>query len=65
FSSSSHNATCSGDITLVAVKLIPISGATNDDIKPRSFEKEKVERSGAGLGWLSLTLLVLFGFRRK
>lgn len=65
FSSSSHNASCNGDITLVAVKLIPISGATKDDIKPRNFEKASSERQGAGFGLLTLTLLTLFGFRRK
>lgn len=65
FSNSYHNAKCSTQTTLVAVKLVPIVNATNEDLKPRSFEAEKVERKGAGLGWLSLTLLAFFGFRRK
>ncbi|KGK13444.1 membrane protein [Vibrio navarrensis] len=65
FSSASHNASCSGDITLVAVKLVPIAGATSADIEARPVDKAAAERKGAGLGWLSLTLLALFGFRRK
>ncbi|WP_155488888.1 DUF3466 family protein, partial [Vibrio harveyi] len=32
---------------------------------PRSVEEEAAERQGAGLGWLALTMLGLFGFRRK
>ncbi|MEG3695689.1 DUF3466 family protein, partial [Vibrio coralliirubri] len=31
----------------------------------RSTDTEKVERQGAGLGWLTLTVLGLLGFRRK
>lgn len=63
-----HNSYCgegSKEETVVAVKLIPIADADASNINTRPVEKAAAERSGAGVGWLSLTLLVLFGFRRK
>lgn len=68
YDSASHNAYCGGgskDETIVAVKLVPIAGATSADIEARPVDKAAAERKGAGLGWLSLTLLVFLGFRRK
>ncbi|HFQ4960116.1 TPA: DUF3466 family protein [Vibrio vulnificus] len=68
YDTTAHNSYCgegSKEETVVAVKLIPIAGADASNINARPVEKASAERSGAGLGWLSLTLLVLFGFRRK
>ncbi|OLQ86669.1 hypothetical protein BIY21_18005 [Vibrio ponticus] len=59
-------ATCNaGSPTLVAVKLVPIQGATAADIQPRPVTETTIERQGASLGWLALGLLTLLGFRRK
>ncbi|OEE79443.1 DUF3466 family protein [Vibrio genomosp. F6] len=68
YDTTSHNSYCGGGDTqeqIVAVKLIPISGATKGDIHVRSNDQTAVERQGAGLGWLVLTMLGLFSFRRK
>ncbi|POB19075.1 hypothetical protein CRN36_05270 [Vibrio vulnificus] len=68
YDTTAHNSYCgegSKEETVVAVKLIPIADADASNINARPVEKASSERSGAGLGWLSLTLLVLFGFRRK
>jgi hypothetical protein len=65
FDSSAIDANCSAGASLVAVKLVPINGATSSDIVARPQETTKVERQGAGFGILSLTLLGLLGFRRK
>ncbi|EHH3729563.1 TPA: DUF3466 family protein [Vibrio parahaemolyticus] len=65
YKSTDHNASCDGTEKIVAVKLMPIAGATSADIQQRSIEDEASEREGAGLGWLALTMLGLFGFRRK
>lgn len=68
YDTTSHNSYCGGGDTqeqIVAVKLIPIAGATKDDIHIRSNDQTAVERQGAGLGWLVLTMLGLFSFRRK
>ncbi|YCO05163.1 DUF3466 family protein [Vibrio sp. VNB-15] len=65
YKTTAHNSSCDGDEKIVAVKLVPIVGATADDIQTRSVEEEAAERQGAGLGWLALTMLGLFGFRRK
>ncbi|ELX4198540.1 DUF3466 family protein [Vibrio vulnificus] len=68
YDTTAHNSYCgegSQEETVVAVKLIPIANADANDIEKRPVEKASAERKGAGLGWLSLTLLVLFGFRRK
>ncbi|PFG56170.1 putative secreted protein [Vibrio sp. ES.051] len=69
YDSTAHNSLCkSGEANaekVVAVKLLPILGADKADIRSRSFEQTTSERQGAGLGWLALTMLGLFGFRRK
>ncbi len=70
FDSTSHNSYCGGASSnaveeVVAVKLVPIAGATKADIQARSADSEKVDRQGGSLGWLTLTVLGLLGFRRK
>ncbi|UQV20303.1 DUF3466 family protein [Vibrio sp. J383] len=70
YDTTSHNSYCGGAASnavekVVAVKLIPIAGATKADIQTRSTDTEKVDRQGGSLGWLSLTVLGLLGFRRK
>ncbi|UPR50820.1 DUF3466 family protein [Vibrio cyclitrophicus] len=70
YDTTAHNSYCGGAASnaveeVVAVKLVPISGATEKDIIARSTDTEKVDRQGAGLGWLTLTVLGLLGFRRK
>ncbi|MGF1863552.1 DUF3466 family protein, partial [Photobacterium profundum] len=53
---------CSGGERLVAVKLVPIPDGTVD-VRPE--ESGTIERSGASFGMFALTLLGLFGFRRR
>ena len=70
FDSTSHNSYCGGASSnaveeVVAVKLVPIAGATKADIQTRSAESDKVDRQGGSLGWLTLTVLGLLGFPRK
>ncbi|MEZ9352618.1 DUF3466 family protein [Vibrio splendidus] len=70
YDTTSHNSYCGGASSnaveeVVAVKLVPISGAIKEDIQTRSTDTVKVDRQGAGLGWLGLTVLGLLGFRRK
>ncbi|MCC4819401.1 GlyGly-CTERM sorting domain-containing protein [Vibrio lentus] len=76
YDTTSHNSYCGGAASnavekVVAVKLIPIKGATHDSgsdidsIVTRSTDTEKVDRQGGSLGWLGLTVLGLLGFRRK
>ncbi|PHN83736.1 GlyGly-CTERM sorting domain-containing protein [Vibrio splendidus] len=70
YDTTSHNSYCGGAASnaveeVVAVKLIPIAGATKADIQTRSADSEKVDRQGGSLGWLGLTVLGLLGFRRK
>ena len=70
YDTTAHNSYCGGAASnaveeVVAVKLIPISGATKADIQTRSTDTEKVDRQGGSLGWLTLTVLGLLGFRRK
>ncbi|GAA5644763.1 DUF3466 family protein [Vibrio proteolyticus] len=63
-----HNSYCdggSGAEQIVAVKLVPIQGATNADIQERSVERPPVSRSGGSLGFLALTVLGFLGFRKK
>ncbi|WP_047047995.1 DUF3466 family protein [Vibrio mexicanus] len=65
-----HNSYCGGGSTqekTVAVKLIPIAGASyaNGDIVTRSIDEEPVERKGGSLGWLGLAVLGLIRFRKK
>ncbi|QFT09682.1 DUF3466 family protein [Vibrio sp. THAF190c] len=70
YDTTSHNSYCgnaSSDAVeeVVAVKLVPISGATSADIQARGTDSQNVERQGAGLGVFALTLLGFLGFRRK
>ncbi|OQQ08648.1 GlyGly-CTERM sorting domain-containing protein [Vibrio splendidus] len=70
YDTTSHNSYCGGASSnaveeVVAVKLVPIAGATKDDIQTRSADTEKVDRQGGSLGWLTLTVLGLLGFHRK
>ncbi|CAH6879255.1 GlyGly-CTERM sorting domain-containing protein [Vibrio chagasii] len=70
YDSTSHNSYCAGASSnaveeVVAVKLVPIAGKTQADIQARSADSEKVDRQGGSLGWLTLTVLGLLGFRRK
>lgn len=70
YDTTAHNSYCGGAASnaveeVVAVKLIPIAGATKADIQTRSADSEKVDRQGGSLGWLTLTVLGLLGFRRK
>ncbi|CDT87558.1 hypothetical protein VCR3J2_320034 [Vibrio coralliirubri] len=76
YDTTSHNSYCGGASSnavekVVAVKLIPIKGARYDtgsdvdSIVTRSADTEKVDRQGGSLGWLTLTVLGLLGFRRK
>ncbi|MFH0265133.1 DUF3466 family protein [Vibrio rumoiensis] len=70
YDSTDHNSYCgdgNGEEKLVAVKLVPIAGATADDIVQRKGGKPDVKREGAGgsLGYFALTLLGLLGFRKK
>ncbi|PQJ60395.1 GlyGly-CTERM sorting domain-containing protein [Vibrio chagasii] len=70
YDSTSHNSYCGGASSnaveeVVAVKLVPIAGATKADIQARSADSEKVDRQGGSLGWLTLTVLGLLGFRKK
>ena len=70
YDTTSHNSYCGGASSnaveeVVAVKLVPIRGATEKDIQTRSTDAVKVDRQGAGLGCLGLTVLGLLGFRRK
>ncbi|MCW8333779.1 DUF3466 family protein [Vibrio paucivorans] len=68
YDDTTHNSYCGGGSqteTMVAVKLIPIQGASNSDIEPRGIDDPVVERSGGSLSWLMLSVLGLLGFRRK
>ncbi|RJX72819.1 DUF3466 family protein [Vibrio sinensis] len=51
--------------TVVAVKLIPVQGATSDMIEPRGKTQTTVTREGGSFGWISLLILGVLGFRRK
>lgn len=65
YSSTSHNSLCSVAEKKVAIKLIPIKDADSTKIQTRSYDSDAVTRKGAGLGWMFLAALTLFGFRRK
>ncbi|MBY7780224.1 DUF3466 family protein [Vibrio fluvialis] len=68
YDTTSYNATCgegSQDETTVAVKLVPIAGATSDDISSRGTDETATERKGAGVGLWMLAVLGFLGFRRK
>ncbi|PWI34166.1 GlyGly-CTERM sorting domain-containing protein [Vibrio albus] len=64
YSSTAHFATCDGDEQIVAVKLIPLS-SEQSIVERAESDSSSSERSGAGLGWLSIMLLGLMGIRRK
>ncbi|MHA2938314.1 DUF3466 family protein [Vibrio sp. RC27] len=69
YDDTTHDAMCgdgTGDETTVAVKLIPIVGATSGDIEERGYESATSSRSGGslGVGIIGLLSLMLFG-RRK
>ncbi|MDG3085894.1 DUF3466 family protein [Vibrio hannami] len=68
YDSTEHFAYCnegSGDERIVAVVLVPIQGATSDDISEREDDTSTVSRSGAGLGWYMLISLFSIGFIRR
>lgn len=68
YDNTDHNSYCgdgSGTEELVAVKLVPIVGATADNIEQRRAGNPPVEREGGSLGYFALALLSLLGFRRK
>ncbi|MBY7815333.1 DUF3466 family protein [Vibrio fluvialis] len=68
YDTTSYNATCGGgsqDETTVAVKLVPIAGATSDDISERGTDDTSTERSGGSIGLWMLAVLGFLGFRRK
>lgn len=67
YDSSAINAKCSSDegASLVAVKLVPILDENSRSITPRPVDQNKVERQGGSIGVWALTILALFGFRRK
>ncbi|EKO3467243.1 DUF3466 family protein [Vibrio fluvialis] len=68
YDTTSYNATCGGgsqDETTVAVKLVPIAGATSDDISERGTDDTSTERSGGGIGLWMFAVLGFLGFRRK
>jgi hypothetical protein len=62
YDSLTNASECRGDELLVAVKLVPIPDGTVD---VRPDESGTIERSGASFGMFALTLLGLFGFRRR
>ncbi len=70
YDSTAYDAQCgegSGTETTVAVKLVPIAGATSSDIVQRSYETSTSTRQGASIGSVVVAFLglVLFGRRRK
>lgn len=68
YDTTAYNATCGGgskDETTVAVKLVPIPGATSSNILARGTDETTTERSGAGVGLWMLAVLGFLGFRRK
>ncbi|EOX4278588.1 DUF3466 family protein [Vibrio cholerae] len=66
YDTTAHNSLCSNrEETVVAVKLIPITGATSSNIQARSTEEQAADRKGGGFGLGLLMVLGLLGFRRK
>ncbi|MCE7625117.1 DUF3466 family protein [Vibrio fluvialis] len=68
YDTTSYNATCGGgsqDETTVAIKLVPIVGATSDDISERGTDDTSTERSGGSIGLWMIAVLGFLGFRRK
>ncbi|USD62673.1 DUF3466 family protein [Vibrio sp. SCSIO 43140] len=63
YDNTDHFATCGNGLeteTVVAVKLIPIQGATSADIESRSVDTSTVSREGASVTLLSLFFLLAF-----
>ncbi|GAL17040.1 hypothetical protein JCM19235_5589 [Vibrio maritimus] len=63
YDNTDHFATCGNGLeteTVVAVKLIPIQGATSADIESRSVDTSTVTREGASVTLLSLFFLLAF-----
>ncbi len=65
FDNSDIDASCASGASKVAVKLVPVNGASASYISERPRKKESIERQGASFGLWALTLLGLIGFRRK
>lgn len=65
YDSEAIDATCNAGDSLVGVKLVPINGQTANDISTRPVTQETVERQGGTIGFITLTLLGLLGFRKK
>lgn len=70
YDSTAYDAQCgegSGTETTVAVKLVPIAGATSSNIVQRSYETSTSTRQGAAVGYglIAFLGLILFGRRRK
>lgn len=65
YSSTNDYATCDGIESTVAVKLVPIDGATSSDIDAREHSYPKVDKKGGSFGLFGLAALGLFGIRRK
>ncbi|WED29099.1 DUF3466 family protein [Vibrio sp. DW001] len=62
YDSTDHWAFCNegnGDERVTAVKLIPISGATSDDISERDDDSTTTSRSAGSINWFILALLIL------
>ncbi|ELR64554.1 hypothetical protein C942_02367 [Photobacterium marinum] len=62
YSSATQGAQCASTERVVAVKLVPIPDGT---IQQRPEDNSIIEREGASFGLFGLTLLGLFGFRRR
>lgn len=65
YSTTAYNASCDGNETTVAVKLVPIPGTTSADISERGTDQVTTERSGGSLGLWVLAVLGFIGLRRK
>lgn len=68
YDTTAHNSLCGGgnrEETVVAVKLVPITNATSNNIQTRPTEEQASERKGGSLGLGLLVVLGLLGFRRK
>ncbi|GLT19273.1 hypothetical protein GCM10007938_30550 [Vibrio zhanjiangensis] len=59
------NGGTQGSEKIVAVKLVPIQGATSSNIQERGVTPVAVERKGGSINWFVLLLMGLLGFRRK
>jgi hypothetical protein len=68
YDTTSHNSYCGGGTQkelVVAVKLVPIQGATSANIMTRSADIAPVERQGAGIGVMLLGLFGIYLFRKR